>query len=257
MDGSTFFVVVSPSSRGQKYKKMKKKTLIIILSVVCLALLTMVIFIGGYKTNFFNRQFVKLGWVKERTPTDCSLEGWYNCLKKLNIDVDVVFYGASHTTYSDFRNYFSNLSICNLGRPSDNLNQLTSRAYTIESVNPEKVFVQGTANGLKKTSTDDFKRQYEQMIIAIQKAVPEAKIYLQSILPVVPDPRRASNEKIRKCNQIIDTLAHKYNCTYVDIYHIYERGGRLNPEYVKEDSAHFYPEHYDKWAEIIRPYIYN
>ena len=216
----------------------------------------MVIFIG-YKTNYFKRQFVKLGWVKETTKTDQTLVGWYNCLKKLNIDVDVVFYGASHTTYSDFRIFFPDISICNLGRPSDNLNQLTSRAYGIEFVNPEKVFVQGTANGLRKTSVDDFERQYEQMIIAIQKAVPEAKIYLQSILPVVEDSHRASNEKIRKCNQIIETLSHKYNCTYVDIYHSYERGGRLNPEYVKEDSAHFYPEHYDKWAEIIKTYIYE
>lgn len=238
---------------------MKKKTSIIVLSAMsalCVVLLAMVIFLGGYKSKFFKRQFAKLGWAEieaqDRTDYWC-VRGWNQCLKKLNIDVDVVFYGNSITSGSDFRKFFPDVSICNLGYPGDDLPGLRFRAYTIATVNPEKVFVLGGINGLKQMTISSFTNQYTFMIKAIQESVPNAKIYLQSILPVKD---KKLTEKIQECNIIIDSLATTYGCQYVEIFSLYEKDGAMNDDYSK-DGTHLKSEHYDKWAERISPYIYD
>ena len=259
MDGSTSFVVVAPSSRGQNNRKMKKRTSIIVLSAMsalCIALLAMVIFLGGYKSNFFKRQFVKLGWAEMEAQDKADyycVRGWYQCLKKLDIDVDVAFYGNSITAGSDFREFFPDVSICNLGYPGDDLPGLRFRAYTIATVNPEKVFVLGGINGLKETTISSFTNQYTLMVKAIQESVPNAQIYLQSILPVKD---KKITQKIQECNIIIDSLATMYGCQYVDLFSLYVKDGAMNAEYSK-DGTHLKPEHYDKWAERIGPYIYE
>ncbi|MBR1835393.1 MAG: hypothetical protein IJ785_07820 [Bacteroidales bacterium] len=236
---------------------MKKKTSIIVLSAMsalCVVLLATVLFIGGYKTNFFKKQFVKLGWteIEEKDRSDYwSVRGWYNTMKKLDLDVDVAFYGNSITAGSDFRDYFPDVSICNFGYPGDDLPGLRFRAYTIATVKPEKVFVMGGINGLKRTPLDVFTKQYSQMIEAVQEAVPDAHIYLQSILPV---RNKKTTKKVMECNIIIDSLATAYGCQYIDLFHLYEKDGSMNMEYSK-DGTHLKSEHYDKWAEAIREYV--
>ena len=240
----------------QRYIKMKKTVIIIVLSAVCLGLLGIVIFIGRYKTNFFHRQFVKLGWeqIEARDkPGYACIRGWNQCLKKLDVDVDVVFYGNSITAGSDFREYFPDVSICNLGYGGDDLPCLRFRAYTIAAVNPEKVFVMGGINSLNNTPIPVFSDQYTLMIKAIQESVPDANIYLQSILPV---ESKKLTEKIRKCNDIIDSLASAYGCTYIELFPLYETNGAINPEFTK-DGTHLKKEHYDKWANAISAYIYE
>lgn len=241
---------------------MKKKTSIIVLSAMsalCVVLLAMVIFLGGYKSKFFKRQFVKLGWAEieaqDRTDYWC-VKGWNQCLKKLNIDVDVVFYGNSITSGSDFREFFPDISICNLGYPGDDLDGLRFRAYTITSVKPEKIFVLGGINGLTQMPKDVFEEKYEKMIYSIREAAPQAQIYLQSILPVIEKNGLASNKKIIECNKIIETLAQKHGCRYINIHSVYSKDGAMNPEFTR-DGVHLKSEHYDEWAVVIKPYIYE
>lgn len=227
-----------------------------ILSVLCVLMFSAVVFIGG-KTNFFKRSLAKLGWVqldaKDRPDYWC-IKGWNNTLQKLNCDVDVVFYGNSITAGSAFQDYYPELSICNLGYPGDNLDGLRFRAYTIASVKPEKVFLMGGINGSKQMPVDVFVKKYEQLIVEIQKNVPSAQLYLQSILPVTPSITYASNDKIRRFNKLIDSLANVHQCQYIDLYHLYEKDGKMNEEYTR-DGVHLKSEHYDKWAEAIRPYV--
>ena len=237
---------------------MKKTSIIALsaMSALCLVLLAVVIFLGGYKTNFFKRQFAKHGWAKieaKDLPEYYCIRGWNNTLKKLNVDVDVVFYGNSITSGSDFRKFFPDVSICNLGYPGDDLSGLRFRAYTIASVKPEKVFVMGGINGLKKTPLAIFTDKYSQMINAIKETVPEAHIYLQSILPVKD---KKTSKKVMKCNIIIDSLATAYGCQYIDLFPLYEKEGSMNLEY-STDGTHLKSEHYDKWANAIKKYVYE
>ena len=235
---------------------MKNKALVLSLTATCIALLVMLIFIGGFRTNFFHRQLVKLGWVEfpgESANSSKCVEGWHNTLQKLDVDVDVAFYGNSITAGSDFRPYFPDVAICNLGCPSDGLADMQLRAYTIASVHPEKVFVMGGINYLKQTTIESFTRQYRDMVEAIREACPNASIYLQSILPVRD---RELTMKVKTCNAVIDSLASAYGYPFIDLFPLYEKDGCLNETY-STDGVHLKPEHYSKWAQAIRRYVYE
>ena len=233
-----------------------RKTYSIIVTFVCILLIGMLVFVGGYKTNFFKRQFAKLGWVNleaiDRGDYHC-IRGWSNTLRKLDVDADVVFYGNSITSGSSFDKYFPDLKICNLGYGGDDLDGLRFRAYTIATVKPEKVFVMGGINGLNIMPLKIFPEKYELMIQSIKEAAPEADIYFQSILPV---KSHKMTKKIIECNKIIDSLSNVYGCRYIDLFSLYEKEGAMNMDY-SVDGTHLKPEHYDKWAEAIREYVYE
>ena len=235
---------------------MKKWKLLFVLSSVCCLLTISALVYVSARTSFFQRVFAKLGWV-QRDPSDkpdyWCIRGWNNTLDKLDLDVDVVFYGNSITCGSSFQDYFPEVSICNLGYPGDNLDGLTSRSYMIATVKPEKVFVMGGINGLKEMPIKAFIQKYEKLILEIRKNVPSAQLYFQSILPITNE-KYSGNDKIQRCNDIIDSLARVYKCQYIDLFSLYEKNGEMNPEYTK-DGVHLKPEHYDKWAEAIRPFI--
>ena len=223
-------------------------------------LIASIIFIGYIKTDFIKRQFVKLGISKiestKRTDYWC-IRGWTNTLDKLNLNVDVVFFGNSITAGSSFHDFFTDKSICNLGYPGDNLTGMMARVQQIQIVKPEKVFVMGGINGLKQMPLNIFETQYRELIVAIKDTVPTAEIYLQSILPVSnAHSRAASNKKISDCNLIIRDIAKSLGCKYIDLYSLYTKNDEINPDYSR-DGVHIKEEHYDKWIEAIRPFIYD
>lgn len=185
--------------------------------------------------------------------------GWTNTLEKLHLNVDVVFFGNSITRGSSFEKFFPNVSICNLGYGGDTTVGMTHRAKQIKAVNPEKVFVMEGINGLHIQSESIFTEKYATMVDSIKQAVPEARIYLQSILPINPSMKAGKTfknkiEKIARFNEIVRTIAGEKGCVYVDLYNVYAKDG-IMPKELTPDGVHLYPEAYDRWAEEIRKYI--
>ena len=115
LDGSTFSVN-NPWRASDHYSNMKKWKLLFVLSSVCCLLTISALVYVSARTSFFQRVFAKLGWV-QRDPSDkpdyWCIRGWNNTLDKLELDVDVVFYGNSITCGSSFQDYFPEVSICN------------------------------------------------------------------------------------------------------------------------------------------------
>ena len=112
-------------------------------------------------------------------------------------------------------------------------------------------------NGLHIQTEQVFTEKYAIMVDSIKQAVPNAKIYLQSILPVNPSMRSGktfNKEKIAKCNDIVRRIAGQKDCIYVDLYRLYAVDGIMPPELTR-DGVHLFPESYDRWAEEIRKYI--
>lgn len=223
-------------------------------------LLALVIFIGCVKTNYIASKLERLGIMKvdptKRGDYWC-IQGWTNTLEKLHLDVDVVFFGNSITRGSSFEKYFPEVSICNLGYPGDNTDGMLLRVNQIKAVNPEKVFVMAGINGLHIQTEQVFTEKYATMVDSIKQAVPDAKIYLQSILPVNPSMKAGKSfnkEKIAKCNEIVRRIAEQKGCVYVDLYRLYAEDG-IMPVELTRDGVHLFPESYDRWAEEIRKYI--
>lgn len=232
----------------------------LVLSLVAnVVLLGSIYFIGGVKTNFFRRIGTRMG-VCETKPQDRGdywcIKGWTNTLNKLDYDADVVFFGNSITCGGNFQDYFPNVKTCNLGYPGDNMDGMMLRVPQIKAVSPEKVFVMAGINGLQMQTDAVFEAKYQRMVDSIKRAVPEAEIHLQSILPVnhTMKKRVAGSEKIRKANEIIVEIAARSGCVYVDLYSLYAVDGEM-PQELTRDGVHLHPEAYDRWMEEIRRYI--
>ena len=235
----------------------------LVLSLVANAVLLAVsVYVIGTKTKFFQRMEVRLGQ-KEQKEQDSQargdywcIQGWTNTLKKLNFDADIVFFGNSITCGGNFQDYFTDVKICNLGYPGDNMDGMMLRIGQIKAVNPEKVFVMAGINGLQSQTDNVFETKYQRMVDSIKSIVSEAEIYLQSILPVNHDMKSglASKDKIQKANEIVAKIAQRSNCVYVDLWVLYEKEGEM-PQELTRDGVHLKPEAYERWMEEIRKYI--
>ena len=223
-------------------------------------LFALLVFIGCIKTTFVYSKLERLGITKldpaQRGDYWC-IRGWTNTLEKLHINTNVVFFGNSIICGSNFEEYFPNIGICNLGYPGDNTDGMLLRVNQIKAVNPEKVFVMAGINGLYVQTEQVFAKKYTTLVDSIISAVPKAKIYLQSILPVNPSMnggKMRNYKAIAQRNEIIREIAKQKGCIYVDLYNLYAVDG-IMPAELTRDGVHLFPESYDRWANEIRKYI--
>lgn len=183
---------------------------------------------------------------------------WCGSLKKMDIKADIAFLGNSITQGSDFSKYFPDKKIVTLGLGGDRIDGMTRRISLVEAVNPKKLFIMGGINDLHRSGAETVGKRYEELLKTIKSALPQTKIYTQSILPVSRrmTAKYSSNEIIRKSNEQIKKLSEKYDCVYIDLYSLYEENGYMR-EGISRDGVHLLPRAYDIWAEAITPHIYE
>ena len=250
---------------GKKSKNSVERNVvwyILLFSFIMNLLMAYTIF---YKTDIYAKLRYRLGYgenpvivYKHKTEFRC-LQGWTNTLSKLNLDADVVFYGNSLTYESDFRDYFPNLKIVNLGCNMDMLDDLINRVYMIRTVNPKRIFVLGGINYFKETPIDSFYKKYQTLVDSITLQNPKAKVFLQSLLPVNPTIGVGTIysdciDKIKNANEIICKIANEKGCEYVDLYSAYQVNDTLPSKFTR-DGLHLFPDYYSIWAASIKPYM--
>lgn len=234
------------------------KNIIIALLLVFNFLGCIIIYKLESKTHYIEHYIERRKGIKQvERPADYScIEGWSNTLAKLEYDADIVFFGHSHITDSDFRQYFTNKKIVNLGYPGNNIKGMLLRVEQISSVTPEKVFVMAGANSLWY-SKEEFESSYDTLITTIRNEVPYAELYLFNILPQCDGEKGSMMRNITiKCrNKFINSYATTNDIKMIDIYSIYsDKHGNL-PDSLSNDGLHLKPSAYDKWAECLIPYI--
>lgn len=186
-----------------------------------------------------------------------AIECWENTLAKMDYDADIVFFGNSITRRSDFRQYFPDKKIVNLGYSGDYPEAMLRRVGQIKTVHPKKVFLMAGVNKLHHYSDEQFETKYRRLVDSISAAVPGARIYLQSILPHTAKCKSvASNARIVEANAIIKAVAQEKGMTYVDLYSLYDVDGNL-PDDMSIDGLHLKDESYSLWAECIRQFVYE
>lgn len=111
-------------------------------------------------------------------------------------------------------------------------------------------------NDLFQVSVRAFERRYNELLDAVSDSLPQAQIYLQSILPMNNDLkfRVPSDEKIREANELIRKIANWRGVKYIDLYSLYVKEGKLPDNYTK-DGIHLKPEYYDRWYGALREYL--
>ena len=215
-------------------------------------------YVAVVKTDFSKRMMAKINheaYVPERQDDGC-VNSWNNCISKLDMAVDVVFFGDSETAGGDFQQVFPNVKSINLGYIGEDVKGMLRRVCSIKAVKPKKVFLMAGINGLKNQSISDFEYWYTVLVDSIQNTVPDAELYIESILPVAGYSDYCDNAKILEANAIIQRLAVERKIPYIDLYNAYAQDGAL-PDEMSYDGLHLTEEAYSVWYNMVAPYIDN
>ena len=96
------------------------------------------------------------------------------------------------------------------------------------------------------------------MLESVHEAVPDAQIYVQSVLPISAEKEEVctDNSVIVSFNAEIEKLAEEAGATYINIHDLYELDGLMDPNLTK-DGIHLKPEAYDRWYQAIEEYVYD
>ena len=233
----------------------KMKVLTVTLSICCaVSIFTNCVLFsrGGYT----DKLLVKLGLKEYNAPINWTLESWKSSLDALEIDSDIVFFGDSITRGGQWQTYFPEYKIVNLGISGDSIIGMNNRVDMIASVTPEKIFILGGINSLTDNNAKTVLHDYQTMIENIKEIAPEAQLYIQSVLPISAEKEKicADNAVIDAFNEQLKLLSQKEGAVYIDVYHLYELDGVMNPALTK-DGIHLKPDAYERWAEQIKDYI--
>lgn len=186
-----------------------------------------------------------------RDDKECVMS-WNNCIKKLDMQADVVFFGDSHTAYGDWQRAFPEIKSINLGYMGEDTKGMLRRVEVIQSVHPRKIFLMAGLNGLGEQSASEFEVAYCALVDSILSAVPDAELYIENILPVNDDIKL--NKKIIDANKMIQSIANERNITFIDLYSLYAVNCEL-PTDATNDGVHLKSEAYANWYESIQPFI--
>lgn len=168
----------------------------------------------------------------------------------------MVFFGDSITCGGKWNEYFPDQQIINLGLVGDTILGMQDRIDMIEAVKPEKVFILGGINSLNEKNSEQVLEQYKTMLERIQKSIPNARIYIQSVLPISKEKEKecVSNQTIIMFNRKLETIASKFGITYINIHDLYTSEGVMDLNKTT-DGIHLKKEMYGMWAERIRTYM--
>lgn len=233
-----------------------KKVMIILSAVLNVVLLAALYYVAVVKTDFSKRMMAKIkreAYVPERQD-DCCVNSWNNCINKMDMQADVVFFGDSETAGGDFQKAFPSVKSINLGYIGEDTKGMLRRVDAIAAVRPRKIFMMAGINGLRQQSMEEFEYWYATLVDSIQDAVPEAELYIESILPVARYSDYCDNAKIRDANAVLQRLATERNIPFVDLYNAYAKDGVL-PDEMTYDGLHLTIEAYSVWYHMTAPYV--
>ncbi len=120
----------------------------------------------------------------------------------------------------------------------------------------QKVYIMLGINELGWVYSNLFLEKYSEVIAGIKTSVPEAKIYVQSLLPV---SRKRSlhdkiynNDNINKYNELIRQMAAENNIYYLDVAEcVADAEGNLAGD-ASTDGIHLQKTYCDRWLEYLR-----
>ena len=162
-----------------------------------------------------------------------------------------LFVGDSLIEYLDWQERFPDHTVINLGAAGESVQGLLSRTVIIQEVcsNADFIFIMSGINNVAM-GDNDFIDFYKIIIEKLSILYPDARIFINSLLPVSVD--FISNELIQRTNEFLKVLADKMNVLYLDIYRKFiDTKGMPIREYLLEDGVHLSRAGYAVWSRVI------
>ncbi|MDO9288920.1 MAG: GDSL-type esterase/lipase family protein [Thermodesulfovibrionales bacterium] len=169
--------------------------------------------------------------------------------------MNILFLGHSLIEFYDWQERFPAHKAVNLGVAGETVEGLLSRIDRITKEHPsaDLIFIM---TGLNNIAMDDFDffGSYKKILEKLSPAYPSAKIFMNSILPVIVD--FISNESIKNVNESLKGLAKETGVEFLDIYKLFLDGkGRVIKEYFLDDGVHLSAKGYEVWAKAVEEVI--
>ncbi len=169
----------------------------------------------------------------------------------------VVFLGDSMTDEGKWHKLFPNVNLVNRGIGGDTTLGVLNRIDQVIALAPPKIFLMiGTNDLCFNRSIPDTIKNYDQILAVLHKALPQTKIYIESVLPfndnLFPSRYLRNNENINSLNVGIKKLAEKYQDPYIDMVKVFsDKNGRL-PAADTVDGLHLNEKGYLIWRNQIQ-----
>lgn len=120
----------------------------------------------------------------------------------------------------------------------------------------EKYYIMLGANELGWVYPEVFTKKYAELIDLIRRENPEAKIYLQSVLPVTAEvsanSKVYSNDRINYYDELIAKLAEEKATVFLNVREAVQNSEGILPDGAAVDGVHLNAEHCKKWADYLR-----
>ncbi len=118
-----------------------------------------------------------------------------------------------------------------------------------------RIYIMFGINELGWPYPDVFQTEYTDLVNSIKKIQPNAKIYIQSILPVsskaVSTNKVFTNENVEKFNVYVKQVAADTNTTYLDVASVLKDENGSLPLDASTDGIHLLKEYCEKWLEYL------
>lgn len=172
-----------------------------------------------------------------------------NYSKVFNKDI---FIGDSITEgMSDF-DFLAEDNVC--AKLGLNLNTIDQQIEKAKIMKPERIFLLVGSNDIENdgTTPEAFKKKYADVIRKIKKSMTGVEIYVQSILPVLPQATErnplVNNDRIGKFNAAIKAMVKEEDITYLNIASLVNDSSR---KFYEPDGEHFKPQFYNLWLNYL------
>lgn len=161
---------------------------------------------------------------------------------------DFVFLGDSRVVGFDVFGFLPSERV--LAEAGDTINAITDRMDTIKSLSPKYIFISYGINDIGIgfwPTAEDYREGLEEKLDALEKEVPDAEIYVNSILPAREDVLAAYPvwAGIPEYSEAVREVCAERGICFIDNDGIIADHGDL----YATDGVHMQPDFYHYWAE--------
>lgn len=163
-----------------------------------------------------------------------------------------VFLGDSITKGLSTFKYLNDANVCAvIGIPTKKVISQVDKAVKL---NPKRVFILCGVNDLGGSYNKvQFKKDYTNLIKTVKTKLPDSKIYVQSILPVLPKLESQKlyikNTYINAYNEVIRSIAKEEAVTYLNTAAVVKEKGQ---SVYASDGLHYKSSFYPIWLNYLK-----
>jgi lysophospholipase L1-like esterase len=171
----------------------------------------------------------------------------------------VVFLGDSLTQRFDLST-LGTPQIANRGINGDFTEGVLRRLPQIVAMKPAKVFIEIGINDLiERVPPAQVLVNYRRILESLKRELPTTQLYVQGLTPLaLPSSwlrsTGALNRTIQTTNTRLASLCREEGVTWIDLYPLLQRDGRLREEY-SLDGVHLTVAGYAVWRQAVAPYV--